>query len=157
MWPDVWRDWTIYLRFPLGRSRWALSWIQWPVRKKDGGSPGKGMVVQLLHVFAADDSSHVLVDFWFWFCVLMRGLLLFAIGFSRDWRWNCEFIDFRLTVSSSISKCSETFKSCEIFELQKNLQKHVHWTVPVCSREVTYFLFLNDVQKHIPCNLLNNL
>jgi len=31
-------------------------------KKKDGGSPGKGMVVQLLHVFAADDSCPVLVD-----------------------------------------------------------------------------------------------
>jgi hypothetical protein len=85
---------------------------------------------------------------------LMRGLLLFAIGFSRDWRWTCEFIDFRLTVSSSISNLSKVVKC---LKLQKTLQKHVHWTVPVGSREVTFFLFLNDVQKHIPCNLLNNL
>ncbi len=95
--------------------------------------------------------------FWFWFCVLMRGLLSFAIGFSRDWRWTCEFIDFRLTVSSIDLKVFRNFQKLWNLWSFKNLQKHVHWTVPVGSREVTYFLFLNDVQKLIPCNLLNNL
>jgi hypothetical protein len=36
------------------------------------------------HVFAADDSCPLLVESDSDFVVLMRGLLLFAIGFSRD-------------------------------------------------------------------------
>jgi hypothetical protein len=59
-------------------------------------------------------------------------------------------IDCEFNRSQSVQKLSKVVKSLSF----KNLQKHVHWTVPVGSREVTYFLFLNDVEKHIPLQLI---
>jgi hypothetical protein len=88
-------------------------------------------------------------------------ILCFDARFAFIRNWVLKRLTLNLWVHRFQMDCEvidlKPFKSCEISEASKNLQKHVHWTVPVGSREVTYFLFLNDVQKHIPCNLLNNL